>query len=143
MNAVIQSAAKVGSRVRLGNHDLVFDQPPAVAGGEDRGPSPLDVLVASIGACAHYFGAAYLYARGISAADLVVEIDAEKVQTPAPRIGRLKIKVRPPTGLTDQQLTGIERAIRRCPAYGTLVHPPSVEIVVEPSPRENEQRRSA
>jgi uncharacterized OsmC-like protein len=70
MKAVIQSAARVGSRVRLGDHDLVFDQPSAVAGGEDRGPSPLDVLVASIGACAHYFGAAYLHARGLSTADL-------------------------------------------------------------------------
>lgn len=143
MNAVIRSAAKVGSRVRLGNHDLVFDQPSAIAGGDDRGPSPLDVLVASVGACAHYFAAAYLYARGISTADLIVEIASEKEQTPAPRIGRLRIKVRAPAGLTDQQLTGIDRAVRRCPAYGTLVHSPSVEVVVERSPDEHEQRRSA
>ena len=39
--------------------------------------------------------------------------------------------VRVPLGLTREQLTGIERAIRRCPAYGTLVHPPSIEITVD------------
>jgi uncharacterized OsmC-like protein len=143
MNAVIRSAAKVGSRVRIGNHDLVFDQPRTVAGGEDRGPSPLDALVASVGVCAHYSAAAYLHARGLSTADLIVEIEANKEPTPAPRSGRLGIKVRVPAGLSDQQVTGIERAIRRCPAYGTLVHQPSVEIVVEPSPDEREQRRTA
>lgn len=131
MKAIIHSAAKVGSRVRLGSHDLVFDQPPGVPGGEDRGPSPLDVLVVSIGACAHYFAAAYLYARRISTADLAVEVESEKEQLPAPRVARLAIKVRVPPGLTRDQLTGIERAVKRCPAYGTLVHPPSIEITVE------------
>ena len=142
MKALIQSAATVGSRVRLGDHDLVFDQPSTVAGGEDRGPSPLDVLVVSVGACAHYFAAAYLHARGLPTADLTVEVDAEKDQVPAPRIGRLGLKVRVPAGLSAQQLTGIERAIRRCPAYGTLVNPPSVEVVID-SPDAREQRRSA
>jgi uncharacterized OsmC-like protein len=46
-------------------------------------------------------------------------------------VGRVAIKVRVPAGLSDQQLAAIERAIKRCPAYGTLVHPPSVEISVE------------
>ena len=143
MKAVIQSAAKVGSRVRVGNHDLIFDQPSVVAGGEDRGPSPLDVLVLSVGACAHYFATVYLHARGISAADLTVEVESEKEHAPAPRIGRIALKVRVPPGLTAQQIVGIERAIWRCPAYGTLVHPPSVEIAVEVGPVSGEHRRSA
>lgn len=143
MRAIIQGAAKVGSRVRIDNHDLIFDQPRSVAGGEDRGPSPLDVLVASVGACAHYFAAAYLYARGIAAADLTVEIESQKEQAPAPRVGRIAIKVRVPAGLTEQQIAGIERAVKRCPAYGTLIHPPSVEIAVEPNPDSREERKTA
>lgn len=89
MKAVIQSLSKVGSRVRLGTHEVVFDQPSTVEGGEDRGPSPLDLLVASVGACAHYFAAAYLHARGIATNDLTVELEADKEQLPAPRLGRL------------------------------------------------------
>ena len=143
MKAIIHSAAKVGSRVRIGSHDLVFDQPSFVAGGEDRGPSPLDVLVVSVGACAHYYAAAYLYGRGISATDLTVELESEKAQTPAPRIGRIAIKVRVPARLTGQQIAGIERAVKRCPAYGTLVHPPSVEISITPNPDSREERKSA
>ena len=131
MRAVIQSAAKVGSRVRLGNHDLVFDQPTSVPGGEDRGPSPLDVLVVCVGACAHYYASAYLYGRRIPTADLIVEVTSEKEHLPEPRIARLAIRVRVPAGLSRQQVMGIEQAIRRCPAYGTLVHPPSIEISVD------------
>ena len=131
MKAVIQSAAKVGSRVRIGNHDLVFDQPMSVPGGEDRGPSPLDVLVVSVGACAHYYASAYLYGRHLPTADLTVEVESEKEQVPVPRLARLAIKVRVPPGLSAEQMAAIERVVKRCPAYGTLVRPPSIEITVE------------
>ena len=130
MKAIVESAGKVASRVHLGAHELTFDQPATVPGGDDRGPSPLDVLVASIASCAHYFAAAFLYARGISTESLTVEVEAEKDRKPSPRVGRLAMKVHVPAGLSELQLAGIERAIRSCPAYGTLLHPPSVELVV-------------
>jgi len=33
--------------------------------------------------------------------------------------------------LSARHLAGIERAIKSCPAYGTLLIPPSVEMTVE------------
>ena len=35
MKVVIESIGKVGSRARVGGHELVFDQPATVPGGED------------------------------------------------------------------------------------------------------------
>jgi uncharacterized OsmC-like protein len=134
MKAVLESAGKVASRVQLGSHALVFDQPTEVRGGEDRGPSPLDVLVASVAACAHYFGAAYLQGRGIDPSGLTVEVEADKEKVPVPRVGRIALKVRVPAGLSEHQIAGIVQAIKRCPAYGTLSQPPSIELVVEVSP---------
>jgi uncharacterized OsmC-like protein len=131
MKAIVESAGSVASRVRLGGHELTFDQPPAVRGGEDRGPSPLDVFVASVAACAHYFGAAYLTARGLDPSGLAVEVEAEKERLPMARIGRLSLKVRVPPGLDEPHLVGIVRAIKSCPAYGTLVQPPDVELTVD------------
>jgi len=131
MRAVVDSIGKVASRARVGIHDLVFDQPSSVPGGEDRGPSPLDALVASIAACAHYFAAAYLHGRGLPTEGLRVEVDADKDRLPVSRIGRIALKVHVPAGLSDRQLTAIERAIKSCPAYGTLLHPPSVELTIE------------
>lgn len=131
MKATIESIGKVGSRVRLGSHELTFDQPAAVPGGEERGPSPLDVMVASIAACAHYYAAAYLHARGLPTEALRVDVDSEKERTPVSRIGRLTMRVHLPEGLSDRHRAGIERAIKTCPAYGTLLHPPIVELAID------------
>ena len=131
MKTVVESIGKVGSRVRVGEHELVFDQPASVPGGEDRGPSPLDVMVASVAACAHYFAAAYLHGRGLSTDRLTVEVSADKERVPISRIGKLSMQVRVPAGLDERQLAGIERAIKTCPAYGTLLHSPSVEVTIE------------
>lgn len=134
MKAVIASIGKVGSRVRLGEHELVFDQPASVPGGEDRGPSPLDVMVAAVAACAHYFAAAYLHGRGLATDGLTVEVEADKERLPVARIGRLVMHVKLPVGLAERHVAGIERAIKSCPAYGTLLYAPSVEVEVSTEP---------
>ena len=131
MKAFIESIGHVGSKAIVGGHDLLFDQPPNVPGGEDRGPSPLDVMSVSVGACAHDFAAAYLHARGVRSEGLRVEVTAEKARVPVPRIGRLELKVHLPAGLEEGHIVGVERAIKTCPAYGTLLHSPSVEIAIE------------
>ena len=131
MKVMIESIGKVGSRARIGSHELVFDQPANVRGGEDRGPSPLDVMSVSVAACAHYFAAAYLFGRGLSPEGLSVEVASEKERVPVSRIGRMVLKVRLPPGLPAKHLAGIERAIKGCPAYGTLLHPPTVELSIE------------
>jgi hypothetical protein len=50
---------------------------------------------------------------------------------PLPRLGRITLKVRLPPGLDARQVGGVVQAIERCPAYGTLVRPPSVALSVE------------
>jgi uncharacterized OsmC-like protein len=130
VKAVVESTGKVGSRAEVGGHALAFDQPKTVPGGEDRGPSPLDVMVVSVAACAHYFAAAYLHARGLPSEGLAVEVVADKARVPVSRIGRIAIEVYPPSGLEQRHLAGIERAIKSCPAYGTLLHPPALEVLV-------------
>ena len=143
MKAVVESIGKVGSRARVGEHELVFDQPDSVPGGEDRGPSPLDVMLVSVAACAHYFAAAYLHGRGLSTDGLTVEVQADKERVPVSRIGRLSMQVRVPAGLDERQLAGIERAIKSCPAYGTLLHSPSVEMTIEAGSTPAQQAQSA
>ena len=130
MKAVIDSAGGVASRVQLGSHQLLFDQASPVPGGDDRGPSPLDVMAAAVGACAHYFAAAFLLARKLSPEGLRVEVEAEKVREPSPRFGRLSIRITLPSGVPEHHLPQIERVVRNCPAYGTLLYPPDVELSI-------------
>jgi uncharacterized OsmC-like protein len=128
LKAVVESSGVVGSCARLGTHELRFDQPASVPGGEDRAPSPLDVMVVAVAACAHYFASAFLHARGLSTEGLRVEVESEKASAPVPRLARLALTVHLPAGLPARHVAAIRRAIERCPAYGTLLHPPAVEI---------------
>ena len=143
MKAVVESIGKVASHAWLGAHEIVFDQPSVMPGGEDRGPSPLEVMVLSVAACAHYFASAYLYARGHATDLVIVEVESEKQRLPVPRIGRLTLKVRLPAGLSEREIAGVERAIKACPAYGTLLHPPAVEITVVVPPLGTDERQPA
>jgi len=127
----VESLGKVASRVKVGDHEWVFDQPHTVPGGENRGSSPLDVMVAAVAACAHYYAAAYLHGRGLPTVGLEVEVEAEKERTPAPRLGRFSMRVHLPAGTSDRQVAGIGRAVRSCPAYGTLIQPPTVELSID------------
>jgi len=40
------------------------------------------------------------------------------------------MKVHVPAGLSEDRVTGMVRAIKRCPAYGTLIRPPTIELLV-------------
>ena len=142
MKAVVRSIGGVGSRVRMGEHELVFDQPRSVPGGQDRGPSPLGVMAIAVAACAHYYAAAYLHGRGLAADEVEVDVEFDKAQLPVPRLGHVALTVRVPAALTAEQIAAIERAVRRCPAYGTLRHPPSVHIAIEGEPAREVQPAS-
>lgn len=134
MKITIDSAGGVAARVALGSHELIFDQPAGVPGGQDRGPSPLDAMAVAVAACAHYYAAAFLFGRNLPTEALKVEVEFEKTREPVPRIGRLSMRVILPSGLPPQYLPAIERAVRHCPAYGTITHPPEVELSFETAP---------
>lgn len=129
MKFTVESVGGVASRVDIDGHALIFDQPVAV-GGADTGPSPLDVMVASVGACAHYFAAAFLRARKQPVEGLVVVVEAEKATGGTRRLQHLSVRVDLPPGVPDEMLPRIEQAVRGCPAWGTLVEAPEVSMVV-------------
>jgi len=138
MKATIESLGGVASHVRIGSHELTFDQTNAAPGGMDLGPSPLDVLAVSAGACAHYYAAAFMFARKIPVEGLRVDVEAEKTRDPVPRFGRITIRVTLPVAFPEEYLPAIDRAVRHCPAYGTLTHLPLVELEVyasDPAPK--------
>jgi uncharacterized OsmC-like protein len=87
-------------------------------------------MVVAVAACAHYFASAYLFGRGLPTEGLAVEVTSEKERLPVSRIGRLTMKVVLPAGLDERQLAGVERAIKSCPAYGTLLHSPTIDVSI-------------
>ncbi|WP_028927613.1 OsmC family protein [Pseudonocardia acaciae] len=66
----------VRTQIRVGRHDVVVDEPPAL-GGEDAAPNPVEVALASLLSCqvvTYRFWAAKL---GIPVDDVTVEVDGD------------------------------------------------------------------
>jgi putative redox protein len=125
VRCVVTALDAVASQVTIGSHTLTFDQPTNVPGGAERGPSPLDVMVGAVGACAHYFAAAFLQARKLPVAGLTV-----KETLPFPRLANLQISVELPRGTPERYIAAIERAVNSCPACGTLRHPTETQLTI-------------
>ena len=66
---------------RMGEHTLTIDVPETM-GGSDRGPTPPQLFIASLGSCIGAFVAQYCEKSGIDTKDMSVTVDFEKVADP-------------------------------------------------------------
>ncbi|MGA8597584.1 MAG: OsmC family protein [Bryobacteraceae bacterium] len=120
------------------NHEITSDQ-PLENGGTDRGMTPPELLLASLGSCAAYYAVEYLRARKIPADGLTVTVTAQKAQKPA-RLADFKIGLSVP-GLDDpRHQDGILRAVKSCLIHNTLLHAPAIDIELE---QNDEQARQS
>jgi putative redox protein len=111
------------------DHEIISDQLPE-NGGTDRGMTPPELLLASLGTCVGYYGAEYLRTRNLSAAGLSVTVSAQKTQKPA-RLTDLRIGLSVPglDGLRHRD--GVLRAAKNCLIHNTLTHAPTIDIDLE------------
>lgn len=103
---------------QLGNHTLTTDVPPAM-GGKDRGPTPPEVFVASLGACVAAFVADYCQRTGIDTRDLSVDVSFEKAENPI-RLVNLKVRVNLPHGECGTRREAVLRVAEHCPVHETI-----------------------
>jgi len=113
---------------QIGAHELTLDQPTR-AGGTDAGPSPLDLLGASLGGCIALYVHRFLETRGVGDAGLRVEVTQHAVRTPH-RIARFDVQIDLPSEVPMLYVPMIEAAARVCPAYNTLSRAADVTIVI-------------
>ena len=108
-------------------HRVLSDQ-PAGNGGTDRGMTPPEFMLASLGTCAGYYAVQYLNSRKLPAEGLDIRVTAEKAAQPA-RLGSFLIEVSRP-GLEGRHLEGLERAVKACLIHNTLLNAPNIATVV-------------
>jgi uncharacterized OsmC-like protein len=114
--------------VQIGRHELVLDQPPR-SGGEDTGPSPLDLLGASLGGCIGLYVHRFLATRGIADNGLSVEVVQHTARHPS-RVERFDVAILLPADVPPMYVPMVEAAARVCPAYNTLSRAAEVRIAV-------------
>jgi uncharacterized OsmC-like protein len=114
-------------------HAILSDQ-PFDNDGADAGMTPPEWFLASLGACAGYYAAEYLNARGLPSEDLEVRATALKGDKPA-RLTSIAIDVTAP-GLNKRHRDGVLRAVDACLLKHTLLFPPKIDVRVTGIPVE-------
>ncbi len=113
---------------KIGNHVLTIDV-PADMGGEDRGPIPPQLFVASLGSCIGAFVAHYCEKNGIDNTGMTVEMSYEKASEPT-RLVDLKATVKLPQGDCGARVEAIERVADLCPVHETIKTMNGLEITI-------------
>jgi uncharacterized OsmC-like protein len=119
-----KSGLEFNARVR--GHDVTSDMPPEV-GGRDAGPSPAELLAASLGVCIAMMVQSYCDRHGYTDGDVGVSLTLELADAPK-RIGGIVVDVELPKGIPEDKMGAIRRMAQRCPIHETLKDPPRVDI---------------
>jgi len=111
---------------KLGNHSIVIDVPSGM-GGSDRGPTPPELFIASLGSCVGAFVANYCGQAGIDTRDMSVDVTFDKVEDPT-RLVNLRIGVNLPHGDCNKREKAILRVAEHCPVHETIATLKGIEI---------------
>jgi putative redox protein len=117
MRAVARQRAKYTHDLAIREHALTADE-PSDAGGDDEGPSPQELLAASLASCTAITMEMYAKRKGWNVDGL--EIDCR--YTPAERgcPTRFELVYRMPPSLTEEQVERLKVIAAKCPVHRTL-----------------------
>src|SRR5438067_3676776 len=116
MKATAHRASKTTfmHKVDIRQHQLLADE-PAIEGGDDEGPSPQELLAASLASCTAVTMEMYAKRKGWNLGP--VEVQCE--YTPADRgcMTNLKLVMRLPSGCTQEQVDKHRIIPTKCPVH--------------------------
>lgn len=115
------------NQVRVGRHTLLADEPTNV-GGDDKGPSPHDWVMAGLGACTAMTVRMYAERKGLALKKVSVRVWMRKIKaadctdcvTKEGEVTEMMRDVSLEGDLTDEQKTRLIEIANKCPVHKTL-----------------------
>jgi putative redox protein len=119
MKATVRRAANAGfvHSVDIRNHQLIVDEPKDV-GGEDEGPSPQELLAASLASCTAITMEMYAKRKGWDIGKVEVSVEYTPAERGCPT--RFRLDLRLPADATDEQRERLQVVAAKCPIHRTL-----------------------
>ncbi|MDX8034903.1 OsmC family protein [Lentzea sp. BCCO 10_0856] len=112
--------------IRLRAHELHTDQPDS-----DRGPSPVELFVASLGTCVAHYSGTFLRRHHLPSDGLTVHAEYSMAADRPARVARIHVTVHVNATLTPQQKAALQAVANHCTVHNTLRQPPEIEIRVD------------
>lgn len=119
-----------------GRHVILSDQPVS-GGGNDEGPSPVELFAGSLAACAGVFAQAYLDRHDLPYSNLEAVCDYEMASAPR-RVGTVDIELKGIEELSPEKLESLYTFVKHCTVHNSLFAPPEIQIRVSESTAKGE-----
>ena len=103
--------------IRVRDHVVVADEPQD-AGGDDAGPSPQELLAASLASCTAITMEMYAHRKGWEVGDVAVDVTYEPAQRGSPT--KFHMEVQLPKELPEEQREKLLTIAAKCPVHRTL-----------------------
>jgi putative redox protein len=117
MRATATQKAGFTHDVKVRKHTMTADE-PADHGGEDLGPSPQELLAASLASCTAITMEMYAKRKGWNVDGLAVECDYQPAERGA--VTRFELVMKMPAHLSDDQVRKLQVIAAKCPVHRTL-----------------------
>jgi putative redox protein len=108
---------RLRQRVQIGKHELAVDEPEDL-GGDDAGPSPEELLAASLASCTAVTMEMYAERKGWDIGEVAVDVEYEPAQRGSPT--RFALTVSLPKELPEEQRERLMQIAAKCPVHRTL-----------------------
>ena len=108
---------RLRQQVKVRDHELTADEPKA-SGGEDSGPSPQELLAASLASCTAVTMEMYAARKGWDVGEVTVDVDYEPAHRGSPT--RFAMTVSLPKELPEDQRERLMQIAAKCPVHRTL-----------------------
>jgi putative redox protein len=103
--------------VEIRQHNVISDEPES-SGGTDSGPSPQELLAASLASCSAVTMEMYAQRKGWDIGEVVVDVDYEPSQRGS--LTKFVMTVRLPKELPEDQRERLMTIVAKCPVHRTL-----------------------
>ena len=117
MKATAHRSGTFRQAIRIRDHQLTADE-PLEKGGDDTGPSPQELLAASLASCTAITMEMYANRKGWDVGDVEVACEYTPAERGCPT--RFNLVMRFPDSLTDEQVERLRVIAAKCPVHRTL-----------------------
>lgn len=113
--------------IGIRGHRVTVDQ-PADAGGDDAGPTPTELFVASLAGCVGFYAERFLRRHDLPVDGLEVRSDYEMSEDPPARVASVQIEVVTPTRLLPTRNEALRRVVEHCTVHNTIRLAPDIRV---------------
>ena len=111
---------------RIDGFVVPTDQPRS-SGGGGAAPSPFDLFLVSIAACAGYYALRFCQERGLSTRGLHAGMETERDEAHG-KVAKIRIAIDLPEGFPERYRAALLRSVNQCTVKRHLEEPPTFEL---------------